>query len=70
MDVSIHLNDQPRLVTVKINDEPSDDLLSPEMDSRLVPAQFLPDASRSFRRESLYTNTALETLNFSASERT
>jgi len=38
MDVSIHFNDQRRLVTVKVNDEPRDDLLSPKMDSQLIPA--------------------------------
>jgi hypothetical protein len=42
MDVSIHFNDQPCLVTVKINDEPRNDLLSPKMDSQLIPAQLLP----------------------------
>ena len=43
MDVSIQFDDQSRFVTVKIHDEPSDDLLSSEMDSRLIHTQFLPE---------------------------
>jgi hypothetical protein len=38
MDVSIHFKDQPRFVTVKVNDESRDDLLPPEMDSQLIRA--------------------------------
>ena len=43
MDVSIHFNDQCRLMTVKVNDEPFNDLLPPEMDSQLIRTQFLPE---------------------------
>ena len=52
MDVSIQFNDQRRLVTVKVNDEPCNDLLSPEMDSQLIRTQFLPDASQFSQQES------------------
>ena len=43
MDVSIHFNDQRRFVTVKVNDEPRNDLLPPKMDSQLIRTQFLPE---------------------------
>ncbi len=59
MDVSIHFNDQCRLVTVKVNDEPCDDLLPSEMDSQLIRAQFLPHASQFSRRESCHAAVLL-----------
>jgi len=43
MDISIHFNDQPCFVTVKVNDEARNDLLSPEMDSQLIRTQFLSE---------------------------
>ena len=43
MNISVHFNNQPRLVTVEINDESCDDLLPPKMDSQFVRTQFLPE---------------------------
>jgi hypothetical protein len=42
VNVSIHFHNQPRLVTVKINNESLNDLLPPKADSQLVGADFLP----------------------------
>ena len=42
MDISVHFNNQPRLVTVKINDESMNDLLSPNTDSQLLGTNLLP----------------------------
>jgi len=42
VDISIHLHNQRRLVTVKVNDKSRNDLLSSEMDSQLICSQFLP----------------------------
>jgi len=36
MDIPIHFNDQPRFVTVKIDDESLNNLLPPKMDSQLI----------------------------------
>ena len=42
MDVTIYFNDQPCLVTVKVNNKTCNDLLSPKMDAQLIRTQFLP----------------------------
>ena len=42
VDVSIHLNHQRGLVTVKVNNKPLNDLLSPKTDSQLLGTHFLP----------------------------
>ena len=36
VDIPIHLHNQPRPVTVKIDDESLNDLLSPKVDSQLI----------------------------------
>jgi hypothetical protein len=36
VDIAIYFNDQPCLVTVKVDDKPSNDLLPSKMDSQLV----------------------------------
>lgn len=50
MDISIYFNDQRRFVTVKINDESLDDLLSSEMDSLACSRVIL--STKSFLRKS------------------
>jgi len=52
VDVAIYFNNQPRPVTVKVNDESLNDLLPPKVDSQFIPPQFFPHASRFSRRES------------------
>ena len=42
VDISIHLNHQRGLMTVKVNDESLNDLLPPKADSQLLRAHFLP----------------------------
>jgi len=42
MNIPIHFHDQPRFVTVEIDDESLNDLLPPKADSQLTPPQFFP----------------------------
>jgi hypothetical protein len=42
VDVSIHLHNQPRLVTIEVNNEALYNLLSPEMNTKLIRPQFFP----------------------------
>ncbi len=42
VDIAIHFNNQPRLMTIKVDNESLNDLLSPKADSQLLGADFLP----------------------------
>jgi len=41
VNISINLNDQRRLVTVKVDNEPLNDLLPPKMDSQIIRSRFV-----------------------------
>lgn len=43
MDVAIDFNDQPRLVTVKVDDKSLNNLLPPKADTQLIGADLLPE---------------------------
>jgi hypothetical protein len=42
VDITIHFNHQPRLVTVEVNNKPLNHLLPPKADSQLIRPKFLP----------------------------